>query len=327
MRNSGPKGFAVVWITLSVLAVMTALQAPPAGGNRDFAGRIIWVSDRDGTPDLYTMNANGSQVERLTVTPEAEEYPKVSPDRSRVAFISNRSGKRELWVMAMTAGAPALQLTRSPQYFEVMEPDWSPDGGTIAYNLISINLRDPKAIKVVGEVWRMNADGSNAGRLIDHPGLHFNPVFSSDGKQLLAVANDFTTYFDHPLAPFLFDAGGGRKRLTDGFDAHAAWCGSDRIVYVHFPADTTQSSGIWRLGLTGGAPERVTPAEWKGSPRLPNADPSGRWLLFTADPEGKPVVAGESAYRHYNVFKLDLESRALEQLTRDEHLDEGAWWY
>jgi Tol biopolymer transport system component len=327
MQSSSPKGFAGIWIA-SVALVLAVFGPPPAAGERDFAERIIWVSDRDGTPDLYTMDTSGGGIERLTTTPEVEEYPKVSPDRSQVAFISNRTGKRELWVMPLAAGAPARQLTHSAQYTEVMEPDWSPDGRTIAYNVISINLRDPKAIRVIGEVWRMNADGSHAGRLIADPGLHFNPVFSPDGTRLLAVANDFTTYFNHPLAPFLFDSqGGGRKRLTDGFDAHAAWGGPEHIVYVHFPADTTQSAGVWRLALAGGAPVRITSEKWKGSPRLPNTDPSGRWLVFTADPEGKPVASGERPYRNYDVFKLNLENSALTRLTDDEHMDEGAWWY
>jgi Tol biopolymer transport system component len=265
---------------------------------------------------------------RLTRDPHVEEYPKVSPDRSSVAFISNRTGKRELWVMPFAAGAPARQLTQSPDSLEVMEPDWSPDGKGIVYNVISTNLRDPKATEVVGEVWHMGAGGKDARRLINAPGLHFNPVFSSDGTQLLAVANDFETYFDHPLAPFVFDAGGGgRRRLTSGFDAHAAWCGSKHVVFVSFPADTTVSSGVWRLALADSTRERLTPPAWKGSPRLPNADPSGRWLVFTADPQGKEVAGGMPAYKHYDVYKLDLETRTIEQLTKDEHLDEGAWWY
>jgi Tol biopolymer transport system component len=315
-------------IRVAFIVMLGGAQASPATGDPTFAGRIIWVSDRDGTPDLYTMDAEGGQVMRLTQTPDVEEYPKVSPDHSQVAFISNRSGKRELWVMPLAPNGEARQLTQSPDYIEVMEPDWSPDGKTIVYNVISTNLRDPKAVRVVGEVWRMGTDGSGAIRLIVDPGLHFNPVFSPDGKQLLAVANDFVTYFDHPLAPFLFDANGaGRKRLTDGFDAHAAWCGPNHIVFVNFPSDTTATAGIWRLALAGGAPERLSPTQWKGSPRLPNADPSGRWLLFTADPEGTPVAEGQPAYGHYDVFKLDIETRALQQLTKDEHLDEGAWWY
>jgi Tol biopolymer transport system component len=311
---------AVATTVPEVLAV-TPLPPPP------FAGRIIWVSDRDGTPDLYTMDANGGDVARLTEDPDREEYPKVSPQKSQVAFISNRTGKRELWVMPLEGGA-ARQLTHSPDSLEVMEPDWSPDGKTLAYNVISLNLRDREATRVVGEIWCMNGDGSSPRRLIESPGLHFNPVYSPGGEQLLAVANDFATYFDHPLAPFLFDsAGGGRRRLTDGFDAHASWCGSDAILFVHFPEDTTATPGIWRKPIVGGDAVRLTPPEWAASPRLPNADPTGRWLLFTADPEGRPVNAGEPAQKHHDVYKRDLESGRLHRLTDDEHLDDGAWWY
>jgi Tol biopolymer transport system component len=304
-----------------------AVWVPPVAAS-GYVGRIIWVSDRGGRPDLYTMDGEGGHVVRLTDDPHVEEYPKVSPDRSKVAFISNRSGKRELWIMPFAARASARQVTHSPADLEVMEPDWSPDGRVIAYNVISTNLRDPNATRVVGEIWRVDAQGTSPTRLIEAPGLHFNPVFSADGKRLLVVANDYETYFDHPLAPFLFDAGGGgRRRLSRGFDAHAAWCGPEHVVVVNFPADTTAAPAVWRLALADTTRERISPVEWKGSPRLPNTDPSGRWLIFTADPDNKPIASGKSPYTHYDVFKLDLETRAMDRLTEDGHMDEGAWWY
>ncbi|MGC2209203.1 MAG: hypothetical protein WA532_03735, partial [Candidatus Korobacteraceae bacterium] len=55
-----------------------------------------------------------------------------SPDGSHIAFISNRTGPLEIWV-ATADGKDSVQLTTAPDWAEVDDPQWSPDGGKIAY--------------------------------------------------------------------------------------------------------------------------------------------------------------------------------------------------
>ncbi len=59
-------------------------------------GRIVFYSTRDGSYELYSMNADGSDPIRLTNTPEEERevYPAVSPDGSKILFV-NRIGPED----------------------------------------------------------------------------------------------------------------------------------------------------------------------------------------------------------------------------------------
>ena len=61
--------------------------------------KVIFVSNRNGNLDIYTMNVDGSDVEQITFSASNEAYPCVSPDGKKIAFASNRDGNWEIYVM------------------------------------------------------------------------------------------------------------------------------------------------------------------------------------------------------------------------------------
>jgi hypothetical protein len=62
--------------------------------------KIAFVSDRDGNSEIYSCNTDGSNVQRLTNDPWEDEQPAWSPDGTKIAFISNRTGgDHELYIM------------------------------------------------------------------------------------------------------------------------------------------------------------------------------------------------------------------------------------
>ena len=48
---------------------------------------IAFVSDRTGNPELWVMNADGSDQTQLTNTPDIERQPKLSPDGTQIVFV------------------------------------------------------------------------------------------------------------------------------------------------------------------------------------------------------------------------------------------------
>ena len=66
------------------------LEIPGASGS-PAAGKIAFVSSRDGNPEIYTINTDGTELTRLTNDPAVDEEPAWSPD-GRIAFVSERSG-------------------------------------------------------------------------------------------------------------------------------------------------------------------------------------------------------------------------------------------
>ena len=64
------------------------------------SSKITFVSDRDGTFDLFLMNADGSNQKNITRTAEWEEdHPRWSPDGTCIAYCDRRHGKGEIYLI------------------------------------------------------------------------------------------------------------------------------------------------------------------------------------------------------------------------------------
>jgi Tol biopolymer transport system component len=87
--------------------------------------RILFVSDRDGDPEIYRMDGDGTNPVQLTDSDAAETAPAWSPDGRRIAYVSTWWADPDIFVMNAD-GSEVLQITRSEAADEW--PAWSPDG-------------------------------------------------------------------------------------------------------------------------------------------------------------------------------------------------------
>ncbi len=90
-------------------------------------GRIVFSSFRDGNPEIYVMDANGRNQERLTNHPAYDYDPDWSPDGTKIAFVSSRDGGREQIHVMDADGKNVIRLTNGRGTKGA--PDWSPDAG------------------------------------------------------------------------------------------------------------------------------------------------------------------------------------------------------
>lgn len=96
--------------------------------------QIAFTSTRNGRYDVFVMNADGTNVVNLTRTAQRPDgtkahdwMPEWSPDGQWLAFASDRSGSREIWIIKPDGtGARRLTATDTAEH-----PDWAPDGRTL----------------------------------------------------------------------------------------------------------------------------------------------------------------------------------------------------
>ena len=156
-----------LWVFTVMLSFIFGSYAQSAGP------RILFSSTRDGNPEIYTMNPDGSNVVNLSQHPRADRVPAWSPDGQKIGFTSTRDGNTELFVMDADGENPT-QLTHTPFHVYNTGFVWSPDGTKIAFSSIREGKQD---------VYVMNGDGDNLINLTRHPG-------SGRSEQLVAGWNE-----------------------------------------------------------------------------------------------------------------------------------------
>lgn len=140
-------------------------------------GTIVFVSNRDGNNEIYSMRADGSAQTRLTNSPAPDDSPSRSRDGKRIVFSSLRTGNPEIYTMGI-AGETSnlLRLTAdtgaSPP--ADTQPTFSADGTQIAW----ISTRGGSA-----NVWIMSSTGTNQ-RQLTFEGNVASPAFSPSGREI-----------------------------------------------------------------------------------------------------------------------------------------------
>jgi dipeptidyl aminopeptidase/acylaminoacyl peptidase len=239
-------------------------------------------------------------IEKLYMTRQIGR-PTWSPDGKTIAFISNMSGRNNLWLVPAEGGFP-VQLTVSDQRQD--SPAWSPDGKWIAYQsdydgdeLWDIFLVSPKTGKVVN--------------LTNTPEIaELNPTWSPDGRYLAyevkpktSAAYEIDTY-DTVLREVRHITTGTPQ---DKRNANPIWTKDGKyIVYTQEQAKGTDSN-IFIADVATSQSTLLTPHE-------------GEQLYFANDisPDGKRVLLTSNAANGYeNVGLLDIATKKIDWLTKD----------
>ncbi len=146
-------------------------------------GRLAFYSNRDGNNEIYIMDGDGKKQTNISNHPSGDRVPYFSPDGKQVLFISDRDKKNgELYVMDAD-GKNVKRLTNN-EYFEDAA-GWSNDGKKIYFSRELRDLIDTSAkAPGNGEIFVMDADGSNEIRLTNRPGFDGGPTLSPDGTRI-----------------------------------------------------------------------------------------------------------------------------------------------
>src|SRR5271157_619705 len=225
-----------------------------------------------------------------------------SPDAQQIAFVSNLSGRNNLWLVPATGGWP-MQLSISDQ--RQAQPTWSPDGTWIAYisdhdgdEQWDIFLVSPKT----GDVVNLTASPESAEE---------EPTWAPDGRQIAYVSKpktgssfeldlmDVATRHVRHLTPNL------PKELSNH---HPIFSRDGKfLVYTQSHA-TGKDSNIFVLDLATGQSTNLTQHLGEHTYHADDLSPDGKTVLITSD--------AENGYE--NVGLLDLATRKIEWLTNEK---------
>ncbi|MDE0468424.1 MAG: M28 family peptidase [Candidatus Poribacteria bacterium] len=212
--------------------------------------RYSW--DYDEAMDIFSANRNGSNLTQLTNAPGYDAEASYSPDGKLIVFCS----LRDAYPKSQLSPKELKQLEVDPAYF--------------------------------GEIYLMNADGSDQMRLTDSPGYDGGPFFTPDGQHI--VWRHFTPDGSQADIYTMRIDGSNVRRLTDFKSMSWAPYFHPSGAYVIFASNKLGFSNF-ELYLVDGRgrhePVRVTTTD--GFDGLPVFSPDGNQLCWTSNRNSQEV--------------------------------------
>lgn len=259
--------------------VANAIIKQLTGKDAPFNTKFTLVNDRSGSKEIYVMDFDGQNMQRITRNGVVNLQPQWSPDDRQIAFTSYQNGNPDLYIADTTTGGLRRLSGRAgvnigaswhPNGKNIIAT-LSPDGNSDIYQLdartgaIQQRLTKNPGIDVAAsyspdgskiafvsersggaQIYIMNADGSNPQRVSFAGKYNTDPVFSPDGTKLAYVSqtNNFDVYTVN------ID-GTGLKRITQdqGTNEDPTW--SPDGNYLAFRSTRTGSSQIWMSTADG----------------------------------------------------------------------------
>jgi len=204
-----------------------------------------------GDGDIYAMNADGTDIRRLTEGLNAST-PAWSPDGSQIAFVRNQG--RALVIMDAD-GSNQHVIARDRGYYQW--PAWSPNGRLIAYQ------SSPDKNTEVTAIFIIQPDGTDDRRLTSGSASAGFPAWSPDGSRIAYSSGQL----------WIMNSDGSNAhhvtncRLPCVFDFAPAWSpDAGALVFVR-QEDGGRARRLYILELATGAVRSLTPEiRWAGSP-------------------------------------------------------------
>ncbi|GAB5519185.1 MAG: winged helix-turn-helix domain-containing protein [Rhodothermales bacterium] len=176
------------------------------------------------TMNIWQQPLEGDSPARQVITSmQADHHPTLSPDGTRMAFVSNRSGPDALWLAEADGTENQSVVTLSA----IRHPQWSPDGTHIAFTAHADQQDRVHLFTVATGVVRPVTTGAFDSAW---------PTWSADGSALYYASNQQGTWniWAHTIS-----TGAATPRTRWG--GHRAIEGPDQMLYY-----TKPSGGLWR---------------------------------------------------------------------------------
>jgi Tol biopolymer transport system component len=259
--------------------------------------------------NIWRLDLSGSapQARKLIASSHGQIAPNISPDGSKIAFVSDRSGSAEVWICDAD-GSNAVQVT-SYGIQETGMPRWSPDGKLIAFDSriggeANIYVVDPNvggarklSIDIHGnnlpswshdgrwiyfvngedardpKIWKVSSVGGRAARIAETEATY--PLESPDGKYV---------YFAHNRKLWRVKTDGSAAQELEGMpEVHSTgdtWVPTRSGIY--FMSDTKHQTEVDFFDLNSQKVRKVFTLEkplahWSGGVSISS---DGKWLLY-----------------------------------------------
>lgn len=247
--------------------------------------KIIFVSDIDGSMDIYTINPDGSNLHKITKEKYEKAFPSISPDGMTIIYSGNKDGKWSIYTInldgtmekritnsgsndimpcfidnnniifqSFRGGRPGIyRMTLDTKKVSLLTTDFTMSIHPVLYpdrkKILFSGEKDGKS-----ELYSMDIDGKNLKTLTHSSFEKSFPSISPDGKKVAFSGNSSGIW-----NIYIIDlAGGGQKKINTNFkdSIYPSWTGDGK--HIIFQALEKGNIGLFKINLSGQKPVKLT---------------------------------------------------------------------
>ena len=281
-------------------ATTTAFEADQDNQHAFCGAAVVFESTRDGSPnqrEIYISSPDGGFITRLMEDPSDNRLPTVSPDGTKIAFISDRGGEWAIYIedifqyLGKAGGAKKLLEFEG----RFTQPNFSPDSGSLIFTGITAG---GQRNFYIFDLATKNLDQLPAQNLTES-----YPSFSPDAKSVVFMGRENDTA-DFEIFTLRLD-GTGLKQITDN-EGEDEWMPEWSPDGTKIAFHAQQMGEVFVYDLETGSLENVTnhPAH--------DTDPS-----WTGD--SKSLVFGSFRTGVSNIWTINLETGEARNISQSHH--------
>ena len=278
----------ILLCSLSFALVLASVY--PLSAKAPKTEKIAFSSNRKGNWEIYIMNPDGSQQERLTRNSAGDYSPVWSPTGEHILFTSDRGGDRDLYVMAAD-GSHVRRVFGKPA--RRSEPTWAPDGNRIAFHTDTPQW----------SIQTATIHGGNVKQIAFAEWRGGNPSWSANGNEIAFVGNVGGT---RRILIAKLGSGGIRTFLPKerSWMYSPAWSpDGNRLAFIWYKWGIGDRTAIFVANRDGSHLEQI------GKSALGTSSPA--W-----SPEGDKIVYTEEAVENdRQIVVIDVKTGRKKQLT------------
>lgn len=251
-----------------------------------FTTKLVFVSDRDGSKEIYMMDYDGQRERRITKNDYIDVLPTWSGDNERIVYTSYRKGAPDLYSFNIYTGKTEVISSGGTNW----GADWSIKGDLLAYTSTKHGVN--------AQIYLREMQTGKERQLTFNRIIDTSPCFSPSGKQIV-----FTSERMGSPQIYMMDVDGTNvRRLTFEGNYHdsPAWSpDGERIAYV---SRIEGRFDIYIYNLSSNSVYKIT--ENAGRNENPTWSPDGRHLIFASNRGGS-----------YQLYSVDYDGANVRRLT------------
>ncbi len=241
--------------------------------------QISFVSNRSGSWQIWVINADGTDVRRITRDDQlTHSWPSWHPDGKKIVFYTGTGEDCQTWIFDLETKTKKPLLDSDDQQND-FRPLFSPDSKYILFDRVG------PATQGNHDLFKLERSSKALTQLTKNSAYDSDARWSPDGKQIVFHSDRDSEKRFHTQIFVMQADGSNIKQLTNDATRNSYPCWSPDGKRIVYSAKTGEHRALWIINADGSGKRKLT--EFEGFNCEPAWSPCGNMIAFVSNRYGK----------------------------------------